>query len=485
MNELSPQRKRIILATCCMSLLIVSMDATIVNVALPSIRRDFHADAADLQWVIDIYTLVLATLLMLSGALADRLGRRRVFQVGLTIFALGSLLCSIAPSVGVLIGARFVQAIGGSMLNPVAMSIITQVFTDVKERARAVGLWGAVVGISMAIGPIAGGWLVDSIGWRSVFWINLPICAAAIVLTAVFVPESKSATLRTLDPVGQGAFALFMAGAVFGLIEGPRNGWGTATPIAAFAIAIVALAVFLWYENRVSDPFIDLRFFRSMPFSSATAIAVCAFASYGAFLFMMSLYMQNQRGWSAIDAGLMYLPIAVAALVFSPLSGRLVGRFGTRPSLLGSSILMTSGAVGLLLMQDDSPIWQLAITFFVFGAGFGMVNAPITTSAVGGMPRDRAGAASAVASTSRQLGISIGVALCGAVAGRAVAGHGGFADYARPLWWVTAALSIAIGVIGMASTTGWAQRTRESIGHLLAEPTGRPLMPAGSGGRDG
>ncbi|WP_043451661.1 MFS transporter [Jongsikchunia kroppenstedtii] len=482
MNELSPQRKRIILATCCMSLLIVSMDATIVNVALPSIRRSFHADAADLQWVIDIYTLVLATLLMLSGALADRLGRRRVFQVGLTIFALGSLLCSIAPTVGVLIGARLVQAIGGSMLNPVAMSIITQVFTDVKERARAVGMWGAVVGISMAIGPIVGGWLVDTVGWRSVFWINLPICAAAIILTAIFVPESKSTTLRTLDPVGQLAFALFMAGAVFGLIEGPRNGWGTPMPVAAFTIAVVAMAVFIWYEHRVSDPFIDLRFFRSVPFSSATAIAVCAFSSYGAFLFMMSIYMQNQRGWSAIDAGLMYLPIAVAALVLSPLSGRLVGRYGTRPSLLCSSVLMTVGAVGLVLMKDDSPIWQLLITFFAFGAGFGMVNAPITTSAVGGMPRDRAGAASAVASTSRQLGVSIGVALCGAVAGRAVAGHGDFTDYARPLWWVTVALAVLIGLIGMASTTGWAQHTRESIGHLLAEPAGRPLVTAGSGG---
>ncbi len=200
------------------------MDMTIVNVAIPSIRTAFNASPAHLQWVIDIYTLALASLLLLAGAAGDRLGRRSVFQAGLVIFAIGSLLCSLAPDIEMLIAARFVQAVGGSMLNPVAMSIITQVFTDRVERARAIGVWGAVVGISMALGPIVGGALIEYVGWRSVFWINLPICALAILLTALFVPESKSATMRNMDPVGQLLGMATLFGIVYVLIEAPNNG---------------------------------------------------------------------------------------------------------------------------------------------------------------------------------------------------------------------------------------------------------------------
>ena len=201
-DALDSRRKTIILISCCLSLLIVSMDATIVNVAIPSIRADFGASPAQMQWVVDVYTLVLASLLMLSGVTGDRFGRRRVFQIGLTVFAFGSLMCSLAPTADALIGARLLQGIGGSMLNPVALSIISQVFTGRVERARALGLWGAVVGISMALGPTVGGLLIQTVGWRAVFWINLPICLAAVVLTAIFVPESKSATMRNIDPVG-------------------------------------------------------------------------------------------------------------------------------------------------------------------------------------------------------------------------------------------------------------------------------------------
>src|SRR6185295_1927767 len=224
-RSLSPRRKAIILVSCCLSLLIVSMDATIVNVAIPSIRTDLHASASQLQWVIDIYTLVLASLLMLAGAAGDRFGRRRTFQIGLSLFALASLMCSLAPNIETLIAARLLQAIGGSMMNPVAMSIITQVFRERVERARAIGVWGAVVGIAMALGPIVGGALIEYVGWRAVFWINLPICAAAILLTAIYVPESKSATMRDVDPVGQALGMVFLFGVVYVLIEGPGLGW--------------------------------------------------------------------------------------------------------------------------------------------------------------------------------------------------------------------------------------------------------------------
>jgi len=469
-SELSARRKTIILASCCLSLLIVSMDATIVNVAIPSIRADLHASPSQIQWVVDIYTLVLASLLMLAGATGDRFGRRRVFQIGLATFALGSLLCSVAPTITMLIAARLIQGIGGSMLNPVALSIISQIFVERVERARALGFWGAVVGISMALGPIVGGFLIDAVGWRAVFWINLPICAAAIILTAVFVPESKSATMRDIDPVGQLLAVLTLFGLVFVLIEGPGLGWTDARIVAIAVGAAVAFALFLRYESRRHDPFIDLRFFRSIPFASATVTAVCAFAGWGSFLFMMSLYLQGERGYSAAHTGLIYLPIAIGALFFSPLSGRLVGRYGSRPSLLASGILITAAAVMLTFLTPTTPVWALLVIFAVYGVGFGIVNAPITNAAVSGMPQDRAGAASAVTSTSRQVGVSIGVALCGSVAGTALASAGvQFTSAALPLWFVNIGLGLAIVVLAITSTSARAMRSAERLAPLIGD----------------
>jgi EmrB/QacA subfamily drug resistance transporter len=477
-NSLSPRRKAIILTSCCLSLLIVSMDATIVNVAIPSIRSDLNASPSQLQWVIDIYTLVLASLLLLSGATADRFGRRRTFQIGLTIFALGSLMCSLAPNIETLIAARLIQAIGGSMMNPVAMSIITQAFTGRVERARAIGIWGGVVGISMALGPIVGGGLIQWIDWRAVFWINLPICAAAIILTAIFVPESKSATMRDVDPIGQSLGVAFLFGLVFALIEGPGMGWTSPVTVTVAAIAAVSFIGFLRYEARRIDPFIDLRFFRSVPFRSATVIAVCGFAAYGAFLFMMSLYLQGQRHYSAMQTGLMYLPIAIGALVFSPLSGRLVGRVGSRPSLLVAGVMITAATFMLTRVTGSAPIWLILVIFAVFGIGFAMVNAPITTAAVSGMPTDRAGAASAVASTSRQVGVSIGVALCGSLAGAALAAtNADFMASARPLWYLCAGLGVVIIVLAITSTSPRAMRSAERLAPLIAEPDRRREPP--------
>lgn len=441
----SSRRKTIVLVTCCLSLLISSMDATIVNLAIPTIRTEMAAPLSRLQWIVDVYTLTLASLLMLSGATADRFGRKRMFRIGLSVFAFGSLLCSVAPNIDMLIGARFVQAVGGSMLNPIAMSIITTVFTGRVERARAVGVWGAVVGISTALGPMVGGGLIDALGWQSVFWINLPICVVALILTTIYVPESKSATARGIDPLGQALAVVVMFTLVFGLIEHRP---------AILAVTAVALAGFVLVESRHRSPFIDLRFFRSVPFSAATLTAVCAFAGLGAFLFSASLYLQGVRHYSAVHTGLLYLPMALGMLICSPLSGRLVGRYGTRPSLVAAGILMTVAAMLLTTLRAGTPIWQLIVMFAVFGAGFGAVNAPITTAAVSGMPLDRAGAASAVASTSRQVGVSVGVALCGLLTGAG-------------LWWVVAALAASIVVLGIGANTGWALRSRDRITPLL------------------
>jgi EmrB/QacA subfamily drug resistance transporter len=473
-NALSSRRKVIILISCCLSLLIVSMDATIVNVAIPSIRTELHASASELQWVIDVYTLVLASLLLLSGATADRFGRRRVFQIGLTIFAVGSLLCSLAPDIHTLIAARLLQGIGGSMLNPVALSIISQVFVGRVERARAIGIWGAVMGIAMALGPMLGGALIELGDWRAVFWINLPICAAALLLTAIFVPESRSATMRDVDPIGQALAVAFLFSVVFVLIQGRELGGHGAPSVAIWTVAVLALLGFLRYEARRTDPFIDLRFFHSIPFASATVIAVCAYAAYGAFLFMMSLYLQGARHYSAFHTGLMYLPISVAALTLSPLSGRLVGRFGTRPSLVAAGIMITAATMMLARLTVTAPVWTVVAIFAVFGAGFAMANAPITTTAVSGMPTDRAGAASAVASTSRQVGVSIGVALCGSLAGAALtASTAQYTADARPLWLMCAVLGLVITTLAIWSTSRPAIRSAVRLAPLIAGTAGR------------
>ena len=468
---MTSRRKAVILVSCCLSLLIVSMDATIVNVAIPAIRSDLNATPSQLQWVVDVYTLVLASLLILAGATGDRFGRRRVFQIGLTVFAVGSVLCSLAPTIDTLIAARFVQGIGGSMMNPVALSLISQVFVGRVERARALGVWGAVVGISMALGPTVGGLLIEYVSWRAVFWINLPICVLAITLTAIFVPESKSATMRSIDPIGQMLAVTFLFGVVFTLIEGPGLGWTSPLVLVVAGVAAVAFVGFLVYESRRTDPFIDLRFFRSIPFASATVTAVSAFAAWGAFLFIMSLYLQSERHYSPMQTGLIYLPIAVGALVFSPISGRLVGRYGARPSLLASGVLITSASVMLSFLTATTPVWQLLIVFTVYGIGFSMVNAPVTNAAVSGMPLDRAGAASAVTSTSRQVGVSIGVALCGSLTGAALTHlNSDFAAAARPLWFACIAFGLVILTLGWFSTSPRAIRSAERLAPLIEGP---------------
>src|SRR3954471_22341650 len=268
-GELSRRRRVLVLAICCASMIVVVMDVSIVNVALPTIRRDLHAATSGLQWTVDAYTLVLSSFLLLTGSTADRVGRRRVFQIGLTAFGLGSLLCGLAPGIGWLIAARALQAVGGTMLNPVAMAIIATTFTDRVERARAIGVFGSMSGLSLGLGPILGGALVDGLGWRSIFWINVPIVAAAIVCTALFVPESRAARARRFDPVGQLLVILMLGGLVFAIIESARSGWGSPLILGLLAVAVLGAAGILLYEPRRADPLLELRLFRSVPFSSA------------------------------------------------------------------------------------------------------------------------------------------------------------------------------------------------------------------------
>jgi EmrB/QacA subfamily drug resistance transporter len=461
-DDLTSRRRKLVLAICCMSLFIVGLDNTIVNIALPSLRTDLHASTSGQQWTLDAYTLVLASLLILAGSTGDRVGRRRIFQTGLALFTLGSLLCSVAPGLGWLIVFRMVQAVGGSMLNPVALSIITNTFLEPRERARAIGVWGAVVGISMAVGPLLGGVLVGSLGWRSIFWVNVPVGIAAFVLAALFIPESRAPQPRKIDPVGQVLVLVTLAALTYGIIEGPTAGWSAPRILGCFVLSAVALTTLLSYESRHPEPLLELRFFRSAPFSGATVIAVCAFGGLAGFLFLTTIYLQEVRGLSPLHAGFYLLPMALMSMIFAPISGRLVGSRGARLPLMLAGTMMALGTVPLLGLRTDTSTAVLLAAFTVFGIGYGLVNAPITNTAISGMPRSQAGVAAAVASTSRQVGSSLGVAVIGAAVVSGVSGPAatGFAAASHVGWWIVFGCGLVILTLGLVTTSRWARATR-------------------------
>ena len=469
-----PERRKrlVILGICSMSLLIVGLDSTIVNIALPAIHRTFRSSLSGLQWTIDAYTLVLASLLMLGGSSADRIGRRRVFQVGLSVFSLGSLLCALAPSLDALIAARVLQAIGGSMLNPVAMSIIRNVFVEPRERAQAIGVWGGVIGISMALGPVVGGALVDSVGWRAVFIVNVPIGLLAILLTALYVPESKADRPRRIDPVGQVLVIAALATLTYAIIEAPGAGWLSVQTLGLFAVSLAAFASLVVYELHRREPLLEIRFFRSAPFSGATSIAVAMFAAMGGFLFLNTLYLQEVRGLSPLEAGLYTLPMAGLMLVVAPLTGRFVGNRGTRVPLVGGGLALAASGLILTQLTPHTPFSLLIVAYVLFGLGSGLINPPITNTAVSGMPPSQAGVAAAVASTGRQVGQTLGVAVLGAVAGSAATGAigGDFTTATHVSWWIVVALGALISVLGFVTTTAWANASAGRVADMFREP---------------
>ena len=482
---LSRGRRMLVLGICCLSLLIVGLDSTIVNVALPAIRSSLNASVSGLQWTIDAYTLVLASLLMLAGSTADRIGRKRVFRTGLVVFSLGSLLCGLAPTLELLIAARVLQAIGGSMLNPVALSIIRNVFDDARERALAIGAWGAVFGLSMALGPVLGGALVDSVGWRAVFFVNVPIGVVAFVLTTLYVPRSRAARPRRLDPVGQVLVILALASLTYAIIEAPQAGWTSAETLGLFVFSLACFATLVFYELHHREPLLEMRFFRSVPFAGASTIAVCAFAAQGGFLFLNTLYLQGVRHLSPFHAGLYVLPMAGMVFVFAPVSGRLVSRRGARPSLVTAGGALMVASVMLTVLTPTTSSEYLIAAYFVFGIGAGLINPPITNTAVSGMPPSQAGVAAAIASTSRQVGLTLGVAVLGAITGGTISGAIGpsFASATHAGWWICAGLGLVCLVLGVLTTTAWAENTARETAERFRESEPEPA--AGARGRYG
>ncbi|RAG81909.1 MFS transporter [Streptacidiphilus pinicola] len=462
-------RRRLILATSCLSMFITALDNSIVNLALPAIHQDLNASVSSLQWIADAYTMVLATLLLTAGATADRWGRRRVFLTGLAVFTVASLLCGLAPSGGWLIAFRALQAVGGAMLNPIAMSIISTTFPEPALRARAFGVWSSVYGASMAAGPLVGGVLVGTVGWRSIFWVNVPVGVLAIVLTLVFIPESRAERARRLDPVGQLLVMVFLLPLTYAVIQATGVGWTSPQILVCLGVSAVALIALLGYETRRTEPLVDLRFFRSIPFSGATLTAVAAFVALGGFLFLSNLYLQEARGFSALRSSLYLLPMAAMTLLLAPVSGRIAGARGARiPLLLAGVAVMLSGLM-LTALGRDTPDWWVLVAFALFGVGFAMVNAPITSTAVSGMPRAQAGVASAIASTSRFVGQELGVAIIGSVLAAGLHGQvtGEFDAASHAGWWIVVGCGAVIAVLAVTTTSAWAKDTAKRVADRL------------------
>jgi EmrB/QacA subfamily drug resistance transporter len=454
------RRRFLVLTICCASIVVVVMDISIVNVALPAMRRDLHVSVSGLQWTVDAYTLVLASFLVLAGSTADRVGRRRIFQVGLAAFGLGSLLCGLAPSIGWLIAARVLQAVGGTMLNPVAMAIIANTFPGRAERARAIGVFGSVSGLSLGLGPILGGALVDGFGWRSIFWVNVPIVAAAIVCTALFVPESRAARARRFDPVSQTLVILVLGSVVYAIIESSRLGWTSPVILGLLAVAVLGALGILGYEPHRVDPLLELRLFRSVPFSAAIVMALWGLCAFGAFLFVTTLYLQDVRGMSALTAGLCLLPVGGMIVVLAPLTGRLVGRRGPRLPLVVSGAALALGGGASIWLGPATPLPAVLAVYLLFGIAVGTINPPITNSAVSGMPASMAGVAASLASAGRQTGTTLGVAISGTIVGSALARGGmAFTSAEHGVWWTVLGLGVGILVLALLSTGRWALDT--------------------------
>ncbi|GGU83002.1 MFS transporter [Streptomyces litmocidini] len=446
---LSSRRRRTVLAVCALSMFLVGVDATIVNVGLPEIGRGLDVGTRGLEWVVDAYTAVMASLLIVSGALADRFGRRRVFRCGLLVFGMASLVCALAPSPGVLVAARAVQGIGASMLSPVALAIVVNAMPDPRERARAIGVWASVFGLSMAAGPVTGGALIAAFGWRSVFWINAPVVLLVLALVALFVPESRGERARRLDLPGQLLLTVVLFLTTGLLVEGPRIGWTSPAALIGYALAAAATAGFVRVELRREEPLMDLGLFRRPPFVTAVLGATAVFVALNMTLLLSTLYLQQARGWTPLAAGAATLPMALGATLCAPWSGVLVGRVGPRRPLLLAGGFTAAGGLCLMGLDGDTGVPPILLAFLLIGIGFGFANAPLTNTAVGGLPPSRAGVAGAITSTSRQVGVAIGIAVAGGlVAGTTPAG---LPAAARPGWLVVTACGLFLLVVARAA----------------------------------
>ncbi|MFM0468903.1 MFS transporter [Paraburkholderia strydomiana] len=458
-RTVSPALGRV-LATVSVGFVVTQLDVTIVNIALPEIGANLHANVAGLQWVVDAYTLAFAVLMLSAGALGDRFGARRLYAAGIVLFALASLACGVASGAPMLVAARALQGIGAAAMLPNSLALLNQSYGhDPKLRARAVGLWTAAGAISIAAGPVAGGLLIAAFGWRSIFLVNLPICAAGFVATLLWVPcpeaavpataraetagpETAPPTPRGIDLSGQTLAIVALTAFVAAVIEWRPLGLSHPLVAGGFVLAALAGSAFVAVEARASAPMLPLSLFAGRSFSAAVLFGICVNMTYYGMVFVLSLYLQRVRGYTALQAGLAFLPLTGGFLISNVASGWVVGRFGVRVPMIAGAITAGLGYGLLHLVDASTPLIGLLLPFLLIPSGMGLAVPAMTTAVLASAQASRAGTASAVLNTARQAGGAVGVAAFGALASGAAA--------TQIVSGMQAATAISVGLLAFA-----------------------------------
>jgi EmrB/QacA subfamily drug resistance transporter len=459
--EKTHERRWWTLIVLSLSLLVISLDNTILNVALPTIERDLHATSGQLEWIVAAYMLVFAGLLLTAGSLGDRLGRRKALFAGLAVFGVGSLLSAMSATPEMLIASRALMGLGGAFVMPSTLSILTNVFPD-GERGRAIGIWAAVAGLGIAIGPVAGGWLIENASWHWIFLVNLPFTITALAAGFFLVPESKDPEASRLDPLGAGLSIAGLTALLWGLIEAPSRGWTDGTILASFGLAALLFGVFVACERHTDHPMLDIELFRNPRFSAASGSITLVFFSLMGMIFFLTQYLQLVLGYDALQAGVRIAPVALGMVVGGPLSARLTERVGTKITV-AAGLTLVALALGLFSTAGtDSAYGLVLVALVVMGLGMSSAMAPATDSIMGSLPLSRASVGSAVNDTTRLVGGSLGVAVLGSLLSSGYGAHmdGAVSHLPGP------AASVAHDQLGGALVV--AQRLGGRTGHALA-----------------
>ena len=449
------QRRWAILVVLCVSLLVIVLDNSILNVAIPTLIRDLDASNSQVQWMVDSYTLVFAGLLLTMGALGDRYGRRYALQAGYVLFGLGSLASAFAGSADQLIATRAFMGIGGALIMPATLSIITNVFPP-QERGRAIGVWAGTAGVGVALGPLTGGFLLDHFFWGSIFLVNVPIVIFGLIAGFVLIPNSKDPSAPKLDPVGALLSIVALVSIVYALIEAPSEGWTSSSTLGILGFGLVILGIFVWWERRSDHPMLDVNFFRNPRFSAANAaITMTFFAMFGS-IFLLTQYLQFTLGYTPLESGIRMLPYAITMMIVAPLSARIVERIGSKITI---AVGLSLAALSLVLFTGigvDTSYADIAWRFVILALGMALVMAPATDSVMGSLPLAKAGVGSAVNDTTRQVGGALGVAIIGSVVSSVYGSKVGefFVGKPAPKAAVDAAKNSLGGAIAVAQNVG-------------------------------
>ena len=411
------------LAFICLSVFVISVDATIVNVALPTLSRQLDADTAQLQWIVDAYTLVMAGLMLSMGSLSDRFGRRGWLSAGLAVFAITSAVASQVDSADALIWARAAMGVGAAVIFPTTLSLITNIFADPVKRAKAIGLWAAMVGVGVAAGPISGGWLLEHFYWGSVFMVNVPVAAVAIIGGILFVPTSRDPAAPPIDLPGLILSSIGITALVYTVIEAPNWGWGSVHTAAGFAAAVVVLAAFALWERHTPQPMLDVSVFANRRFSGGSLAVTAGFLTLFGFIFVITQYFQFIKSYSAFETGVRLLPVAISIAVASIVGPRIVERIGTTTVVVAGLAIFAAGLAWASTADAATPYLEIATQMLMLGGGLGLTTAPATESIMGSLSADKAGVGSAVNDTTRELGGTLGVAIVGSVFASVYAGR--------------------------------------------------------------